>query len=444
MTATPIPRTLALTYYGDLDVSVIDELPAGRQPIETGCRANGRATGRRVRLVREEVADGRQAFVVCAAIDEANRARGQGRREGGRSTCDAGLPRAAHRAAARTDAPRREGGAHGGVPRGRGGRPHRDDRHRGRRRRAQRHRDARRERRAVRARAAAPAARPDRPRARTVRTASCSTRAGPTTATRAPGWTRWCGRRDGFELADEDLRLRGEGTLFNVQQSGMPDLKLARLADDAALVKRARARAFAVIDADEELDGHPELVALLRDDVLGRGDRMAVPQLIDRAGHEGHRGVGARRPAGPGARRNPAAGRPGPRGPVLVASAPAVGGAAVLDLFAGTGAVGIEALSRGAPRGRCSSTPRRTAVRAIRENLGRTKLADRADVVRKDVGRAALAARTGRSTWSSWTRPTRSPAPRWTAVLADLAGRQARRRGRPRWSSPGRSRVPRL
>jgi ATP-dependent DNA helicase RecG len=74
---------------------------------------------------------------------------------------------------------------------------------------------------------------------------------------------------DGFELADEDLRLRGEGTLFNVQQSGMPDLKLARLAEDVALVKRARARAFAVIDADEELVAHPELLTLLRDAFSG-------------------------------------------------------------------------------------------------------------------------------------------------------------------------------
>ena len=51
---------------------------------------------------------------------------------------------------------------------------------------------------------------------------------------------------DGFELADEDLRLRGEGTLFDIRQSGMPDLKLARLAHDLELVSRARARAFAL------------------------------------------------------------------------------------------------------------------------------------------------------------------------------------------------------
>jgi ATP-dependent DNA helicase RecG len=64
---------------------------------------------------------------------------------------------------------------------------------------------------------------------------------------------------DGFELADVDLRLRGEGTLFDARQSGMPDLKLARLADDAPLVRRARDRAFAVIDADPALEAHPAL-----------------------------------------------------------------------------------------------------------------------------------------------------------------------------------------
>jgi ATP-dependent DNA helicase RecG len=69
---------------------------------------------------------------------------------------------------------------------------------------------------------------------------------------------------DGFELADEDLRLRGEGTLFDTKQSGMPDLKLARLADDMPLVKRARAQAFALIEGDPKLDGHPALLAQLR------------------------------------------------------------------------------------------------------------------------------------------------------------------------------------
>src|SRR5438128_4915671 len=72
------------------------------------------------------------------------------------------------------------------------------------------------------------------------------------------------GTTDGFELADADLRLRGEGTLFDVRQSGMPDLKLARLAEDQDLVVRARTRAFEVVDADPALERHPELLDLLR------------------------------------------------------------------------------------------------------------------------------------------------------------------------------------
>jgi ATP-dependent DNA helicase RecG len=69
---------------------------------------------------------------------------------------------------------------------------------------------------------------------------------------------------DGFELADQDLRLRGEGTLFDIRQSGMPDLKLARLADDVELVQRARARAFRLIAEDPGLARHPELLNELR------------------------------------------------------------------------------------------------------------------------------------------------------------------------------------
>jgi ATP-dependent DNA helicase RecG len=69
---------------------------------------------------------------------------------------------------------------------------------------------------------------------------------------------------DGFELADEDLRLRGEGTLFDVRQSGLPDLKLARLAEDLELVKRSRSRAFALVETDPELGDHPTLLAELR------------------------------------------------------------------------------------------------------------------------------------------------------------------------------------
>jgi len=69
MTATPIPRTLALTLYGDLDLSVIDELPPGRSPIETTWRDESELAGV-WEFVRREIAAGRQAFVVYPVIEE--------------------------------------------------------------------------------------------------------------------------------------------------------------------------------------------------------------------------------------------------------------------------------------------------------------------------------------------------------------------------------------
>ena len=69
MTATPIPRTLALTLYGDLDVSVLDELPAGRQPIVTRWRS-GAQRQEAYRLVAEEVEAGRQAYIICPLVEE--------------------------------------------------------------------------------------------------------------------------------------------------------------------------------------------------------------------------------------------------------------------------------------------------------------------------------------------------------------------------------------
>ena len=72
MTATPIPRTLAMTLYGDLDVSLIDEMPPGRVPVETKVFAES-ARAKVYRIVEEEVKKGRQAFVVYPLVEESEK-----------------------------------------------------------------------------------------------------------------------------------------------------------------------------------------------------------------------------------------------------------------------------------------------------------------------------------------------------------------------------------
>ena len=73
MTATPIPRTLALILYGDLDISIIDELPPGRQPIETIAIEHKRRNEAYENLVRSEVQKGRQVYVVCPLVEESEK-----------------------------------------------------------------------------------------------------------------------------------------------------------------------------------------------------------------------------------------------------------------------------------------------------------------------------------------------------------------------------------
>ncbi len=69
MSATPIPRTLALTFFGDLDVSVIDEMPPGRMPVKTVWAAPDQR-GQSYNFVRDQIKQGRQTFVVCPLIEE--------------------------------------------------------------------------------------------------------------------------------------------------------------------------------------------------------------------------------------------------------------------------------------------------------------------------------------------------------------------------------------
>jgi ATP-dependent DNA helicase RecG len=264
MTATPIPRTLALTYYGDLDVVVLDEMPKGRQPIGTAAARSDEERAAAYDLVRREVREGRQAFVVCAAIDEGNRSQVRAAEAEAERLATAIFPdlrvELLHGRMRPKDKDRVMDDFRNGcsdvlisttvievgvdVPnatvmlvenaerfglaqlhqlRGRIGRGAHDS--------------------------------------------YCvlfdeSDETNQDARARIEAMTR---TTDGFELADEDLKLRGEGTLFDRKQSGMPDLKLARLAEDLDLVKRARTRAFELIEDDPELDDHPALLAELRE-----------------------------------------------------------------------------------------------------------------------------------------------------------------------------------
>jgi ATP-dependent DNA helicase RecG len=263
MTATPIPRTLALTYYGDLDVVVLDEMPKGRQPIRTQIVRTPSERAAAYRLVRDEVEAGRQAFVVCAAIDEGNRNQVRaaeaeaerlatevfpdlsvellhGRmRPAEKERVMEGFRSGRHHLLISTtvievgvDVPNatvmmvenaeRFGLAQLHQLRGRIGRGSHPS-----------------------TCLLFDASEPDNVDARARLEALTKT-------------------TDGFALADEDLKLRGEGTLFDIRQSGMPDLRLARLSEDLDLVKRARARAFDTIERDPDLSQDPGLLDELR------------------------------------------------------------------------------------------------------------------------------------------------------------------------------------
>ncbi|HYH27965.1 MAG TPA: ATP-dependent DNA helicase RecG [Actinomycetota bacterium] len=260
VTATPIPRTLALTYYGDLDVSVLDEMPAGRQPIETRIVRGPPDRRKAYDLVRREVAEGRQAFVVTAAIDEGNRLEVKA------------AETEAERLATEVFPDLRVALLHGRM------RPKEKDSVMEAFRAGER--DILIATTVIEVGVDVPNAtvmlvenaerfglsQLHQLRGRIGRGAHSSycilfDESDPDNELARERLSAMARTTDGFELADEDLRLRGEGTLFDIKQSGMPDLKLARLAHDTDLVRLARADAFEIVAKDPELSDHPELRA---------------------------------------------------------------------------------------------------------------------------------------------------------------------------------------
>ena len=261
MTATPIPRTLALTAYGDLAASVLRELPAGRRPVETHGVDGVRARARAYERIREEIAKGRQCFVVCplveesealqakAATVEAERLASTELREHRVALIHGQMPTAAKAEAMRDfaggeadvlvatsvvevgidvpnatvmviEAAERYGLSQLHQLRGRVGRGEHDS-------------------------LCILFGDPDLPRLKAI-----------------------AEERDGFRLAEVDLELRGAGEVLGTRQSGLPEFRVARLPDDAELLEIARARADQTLDRDPGLDEAEH--ALLREAVVTR------------------------------------------------------------------------------------------------------------------------------------------------------------------------------
>ncbi|MFK8025461.1 MAG: ATP-dependent DNA helicase RecG [Ilumatobacter sp.] len=259
MTATPIPRTAAMTVYGDLDVSVLDELPPGRTPIVTKW-AHGPLLEAEVWAdVRTEVEAGRQAYVVCPLVAESEKLE------------VASAEETIERLAFGELQGLRLELLHGQLP------P--DEKEAAMERFRSGEADVLVATTVIEVGVDVPnatvmaildadrfgIAQLHQLRGRVGRGDYASTCWLVTTPddedplAENPRVEALVASTDGFELAEVDLDLRGEGTLMSTAQKGRSDLKLASLRRDRKLVEQARAAAFSIVDADPELVDHPLL-----------------------------------------------------------------------------------------------------------------------------------------------------------------------------------------
>ena len=253
MTATPIPRTLSLTLYGDLEVSLIDELPPGRKPVETSVVDPAERLGA-YEEVRREIEEGRQAYVICPLVEESEaledvRAaeelyeelandifpeRVVGLLHGRMKAQDKREVMALFRAGeievlvatvvveVGVDVPNAsaiviEGAERFGL--------------------SQLHQ--------LRGRVC-----------RGLHPPKCFLVGAPKSEDSDRRLRALETYQDGFKLSEVDLAIRGEGTLFGSRQSGMPDLKVAKLLRDVEVLVEARREAFALVAHDPTLKRH--------------------------------------------------------------------------------------------------------------------------------------------------------------------------------------------
>ena len=247
MTATPIPRTLALTLYGDLDLSVIDELPPGRQEIRTRCFGPGDRPAV-YEGIREEVRVGRQAYIICPLVEESEK-------------LEAKAATAEYERLRRVLPDLRLGLLHGRM------KPAEKD--------AVMRAFQRGELDVLVATAVVEVG-IDVPNAtcmviegadrfglaqlhqfrgrigRGSERSYCALLSESSSEAARERLELVASTRDGFRLAEEDLRLRGPGEFFGTRQSGLPDVKLAG-AGDAPLLEQARDLAAELFRRDEGL-----------------------------------------------------------------------------------------------------------------------------------------------------------------------------------------------
>ena len=256
MSATPIPRTLALIIYGDLDVSVMDELPPGRTPVDTFLVGEDKRA-RMYGFVRKQVGEGRQVYMVCPAVEE----NGGGWEDGPGMDLKA-VTAYAGELRERVFPELRIGFVHGRLKA-----KEKEDVmsafHRG-------ELDVLVSTTVIEVGVDVPNAslmvienaerfglsqlhqlrgRVGRGKHKSYCVLVTASR-GETARERLRAL---CATNDGFQIAEEDLRLRGPGDFFGKRQHGLPQLKVADFAADMELLKEAREAAQALVAADPEL-----------------------------------------------------------------------------------------------------------------------------------------------------------------------------------------------
>ncbi|HIY09570.1 MAG TPA: ATP-dependent DNA helicase RecG [Firmicutes bacterium] len=269
MSATPIPRTLALIIYGDLDLSVIDQLPPGRTPVGT-YRIDSSKRERAYGFIRRHLEEGRQAYIVCPLV------------EAGEDTAQelTGATQLADRL--------RRGPFRGFQVELLHGRMKPSEKERVMSRFARGEIQLLVSTTVVEVGVDVPNAvimmvenaerfglsQLHQLRGRVGRgnyPSHCILLSDATNETTLARLNVLCRTTDGFVIAEEDLRLRGPGDFFGSRQHGLPQLKLADLVTDPALLAAAREEARALLEEDPQLAGHPALMGQVQRLFAGSG-----------------------------------------------------------------------------------------------------------------------------------------------------------------------------